>query len=136
MSTRAYSVSVLASLVLIAAPAAPVAQKFFTYPDERPDRTTRKLLVAGLSFATSAERLREFVGRVGGVESATLVTDGSTGQSRGFGFVEMASVEAADAAIRALNGQELDGQPLHIELASRSAANRSDFRGGAAGGSR
>ena len=136
MSTRAYSVSVLASLVLIAAPSAPVAQKFFTDPGERPDRMTRKLLVAGLSFATSAERLREFVGRVGGVESATLVTDGSTGQSRGFGFVEMASVEAADAAVRALDGQELDGRSLHIELTSRSAANRSDFRGGAAGGKR
>jgi len=136
MSTRAYSVSVLASLVLIAAPAAPVAQKFFTDHGESADGTTRKLFVGGLSFATSAERLREFVGRVDGVESATLVTDGSTGQSRGFGFVEMATVEAAHAAIRALNGQELDGRPLHIELASRAAANRSDFRGGAAGGSR
>ncbi len=136
MSTRAYSVSVLASLVLIAAPAAPVAQKFFAGHGESADGMTRQLFVGGLSFATSAERLREFVGRVDGVESATLVTDGSTGQSRGFGFVEMASVEAAHAAIQALNGQELDGRPLHIELASRSAAKRSDFRGGAAGGSR
>ena len=127
MSTRAYGVSVLASLVLIAAPAAPVAHKFFTYQGESPDRMTRKLFVGGLSFATSAERLRDFVGRVDGVESATLVTDGST---------EMASVEAADAAIGALDGQELDGRSLHFELASRSAANRSDFRGGAAGGSR
>ena len=136
MSTRAYSASVLASLVLIAAPAAPVAQKFFTYQGESADRMTPKLLVGGLSSATSAERLREFVGRVDGVESATLVTDGSRGQSRGFGLVEMASIDAADAAIRALNGLELDGRPLHIELASRSAANRSDSRGGAAGRSR
>jgi RNA recognition motif-containing protein len=97
---------------------------------------TQKLFIGGLSFSTSAERLREFLAKVEGVESATVVTDRTTGQSRGFGFVEMASVEAAKTAMQALNGQELDGRQLRIELANPSGDRRTDFRGGAPGGRR
>jgi cold-inducible RNA-binding protein len=136
MSTRAYGISVLASLGLIASAAAPLAHKFFTQDRGRGEVMTQKLFIGGLSFSTSTERLREFLTRVEGVESATVVTDRSTGQSRGFGFVEMASAEAAKTAVQALNGQELDGRQLRIELANPSGDRRSDFRGGAPGGRR
>ena len=136
MSTTAYGISAVASLLLIAPAAAPVAHKFFTEDRARGEAMTQKLFIGGLSFSTSAERLREFLARVEGVESATVVTDRTTGQSRGFGFVEMASVEAAKAAMQALNGQELDGRQLRIELANPSGERRTDFRGGAPGGRR
>jgi RNA recognition motif-containing protein len=136
MSIGAYGISVLASLMLIASAAGPVAHKFFTQDRGRGEAMTQKLFIGGLSFSTSAERLREFLARVEGVESATVVTDRATGQSRGFGFVEMASVEAAKTAMQALNGQELDGRQLRIELANPSGERRGDFRGGAPGGRR
>jgi cold-inducible RNA-binding protein len=136
MSIGAYGISVLASLMLIASAAAPAAHRFFTEDFGRGEAMTQKLFIGGLSFSTSAERLREFLARVEGVESATVVTDRTTGQSRGFGFVEMASVEAAKTAMQALNGQELDGRQLRIELANSSGDRRTDFRGGAAGGRR
>ena len=59
---------------------------------------TQKLFIGGLSFSTSSDRLREFFSQVEGVQSASVVTDRDTVQSRGFGFVEMASTEAATAA--------------------------------------
>jgi hypothetical protein len=133
MSARAYGVSVLASVVLIAVPAAPVAHKFFTQDRGRGEAMTQKLFIGGLSFSTSAERLREFLARVEGVESATVVTDRTTGQSRGFGFVEMSTVEAAKTAMQELNGKELDGRQLRIELANPSGERRT---GGAPGGRR
>jgi RNA recognition motif-containing protein len=97
---------------------------------------TQKLFIGGLSFSTSTERLREFLAGVDGVESATVITDRGTGQSRGFGFVEMTTAEAANTVIRDLNGQELDGRRLRIELANSSGERRSDFRGGPSAGRR
>jgi RNA recognition motif-containing protein len=93
----------------------------------------QKLFIGGLAFSTSTERLREFCSQVAGVESANVITDRTTGQSRGFGFVEMASAEAADAAVRRLNGQELDGRQLRVELAKPPS---SGFGRGAGGGGR
>ena len=136
MSAGAYGSSVLASLVLIGSAAVPVAQPVFTQTPGRGEIMSQKLFIGGLSFSTSSERLREFVARVEGVESATVVTDRATGQSRGFGFVEMTSVEAAKTALQALNGQELDGRQLRIELANPPGERRNDSRGGAAGGRR
>jgi RNA recognition motif-containing protein len=99
---------------------------------------TQKLFIGGLSFSTSSERLREFFGQVEGVESASVVTDRATGQSRGFGFVEMASLDAANSALRQLNGHELDGRQLRIELANPSTGSRGPRGGGGrpAGGNR
>lgn len=62
-----------------------------------------KLFIGGLSFSTSNERLRELFAQVGSVESAAVVTDRETGRSRGFGFVEMATAEEAEAAVKKLN---------------------------------
>jgi RNA recognition motif-containing protein len=84
-----------------------------------------KLFVGGLSFSTSTERLREVFAAVGTVESAAVVTDRDTGRSRGFGFVEMATPEDADAAIGRLHGTTLDGRTIQVERAkSAGAADR------------
>jgi RNA recognition motif-containing protein len=89
-----------------------------------------KLFIGGLSFSTSTDRLRELFNQVEGVESVSVVTDRDTGQSRGFGFVEMATAEAAAEAVRKFNGQQLDGRTLKVEVAKPSAPR------GAGGGNR
>lgn len=94
---------------------------------------SQKLFIGGLSFSTSSESLREFFAKVEGVESASVITDRATGQSRGFGFVEMASVEAAKSALQQLNGHELDGRQLRIELAHPSSSGSGRGPGGAGG---
>ena len=98
-----------------------------------------KLFIGGLSFSTSTERLRELFGQAGGVESAAVVMDRDTGRSRGFGFVEMATAEEAEAAVTKFNGQEVDGRTLKVELAKStgSGGDRSGgYRSGGRGGSR
>ena len=84
-----------------------------------------KLFVGGLSFSTSTERLREVFAAAGHVESAAVVTDRDTGQSRGFGFVEMATPQEAEQAITQFNGKELDGRQLRVEKASGSGSGTS-----------
>jgi len=92
----------------------------------------QKLFVGGLAFTTSNERLREFFSQVDGVESVSVVTERDTGQSRGFGFVEVATAEAAAEAVRTLNGRELDGRQLKVEIA-KPPASGGGFRGGPGG---
>jgi cold-inducible RNA-binding protein len=88
-----------------------------------------KLFIGGLAFSTSNDRLREVFAEAGSVESASVVTDRDTGQSRGFGFVEMASAEEAAAAVKKFNGQQVDGRTLKVEIANSKGAG-----GGAGGG--
>ena len=76
----------------------------------------QKLFVGGIAFSTTSDGLREFFTPCGTVVSATVVTDKSTGESRGFGFVEMSTSEEATAAVGQLNGRSLDGRPLRIEV--------------------
>jgi cold-inducible RNA-binding protein len=92
-----------------------------------------KLFVGGLSFSTSTDRLRELFAQVGSVESAAVVTDRDTGRSRGFGFVEMASPEEADAAVKKFNGQEVDGRMLKVELSKPSGSGGGGGRSGGGG---
>jgi cold-inducible RNA-binding protein len=89
----------------------------------------QKLFIGGLAFSTSNERLREVFTQAGSVESATVVTDRETGRSRGFGFVEMATSEEADAAVKKFNGQEVDGRTLKVEIA-KPAGGGGGSRGG------
>lgn len=89
-----------------------------------------KLFIGGLAFSTSNERLREVFSQAGAVESASVVTDRDTGQSRGFGFVEMASAEEAAEAIRQLNGKEVDGRTLKVEAATSTGGGRRSSGGG------
>src|SRR4030095_16744833 len=94
-----------------------------------------KLFVGGLNFATSNERLRVLFAECGQVDSATVVTHGDTGRSRGFGFVEMGSNEEAEQAISKFNGQEIDGRRLQVEKAKEGGSGGGGARrGGGFGG--
>ena len=93
-----------------------------------------KLFIGGLSFSTSDESLRELFATAGSVESASVVTDRDTGRSRGFGFVEMATAEEADAAAKKFNGQVVDGRTLKVEIANSSGSGGAR-RGGGSGSS-
>ena len=95
----------------------------------------QKLFVGGIAFATTNEGLRELFAQSGTVVSATVVTDQSTGQSRGFGFVEMSTTEEADKAVQALNGRDLDGRSLKVEISKPKASGGGSGRGFGGGGS-
>jgi RNA recognition motif-containing protein len=98
---------------------------------------SQKLFIGGLPFNTSTEELRQLFNQVDGVDNVTVVTDRDTGQSRGFGFAEMATAEAADEAIRKFNGYALGGRTLKVEV-SKPSAPRGNGGGGyrSGGGSR
>jgi RNA recognition motif-containing protein len=89
-----------------------------------------KLFVGGLPYSTSNDRLREVFAECGQVESAVIVTDRDTGRSRGFGFVEMATPEEADAAISRFNGQDFEGRRLQVEKAKGEGAGGGRRNGG------
>ena len=82
-----------------------------------------KLYVGGLSLSTTSDQLRTHFQQSGTVVSAAVVTERDSGQSRGFGFVEMSTDAEAEAAIAKLNQQELDGKPLTVN-AARSKTER------------
>jgi RNA recognition motif-containing protein len=96
----------------------------------------QKLFVGSLAFSTSSEQLRELFAQAGVVESATVVADRDTGQSRGFGFVEMATVEEAQQAVTRFNGHELGGRQLKVELAKSPGAGGGARSSGFGGGAR
>lgn len=75
------------------------------------------LYVGNLSYSTTEDSLRNHFAGAGSVVSASVISDRETGRSRGFGFVEMSSNEEAQKAIDMLDGQELDGRPLRVNLA-------------------
>jgi RNA recognition motif-containing protein len=92
-----------------------------------------KLYIGGLAYSTTSEGLREFFSQCGNVLSATVITDRFSGQSRGFGFVEMNTAEEAQASISQLNGRELDGRRITVEISNPQAA-RTGGGGGRPGG--
>lgn len=76
-----------------------------------------KLYVGGLPYSMGDDELSEAFGPHGTVVSATVIKDRDTGQSKGFGFVEMSSDEEAQAAIKALDNQELGGRRIRVNEA-------------------
>ena len=78
---------------------------------------SNKLFVGGLSWNTSSEGLREVFEGFGEVTEAKVVTDRETGRSRGFGFVTFVSADNADAAIKGLDGKEVDGKTIKVNVA-------------------
>lgn len=76
-----------------------------------------KLYVGNLAFDTTENDLRDMLGAFGTVSEATLIMDRATGRSRGFAFVTMATPEAAQAAIAALGGKEMNGRTLTVNEA-------------------
>ena len=93
----------------------------------------RKLYVGNLPYSATESSLREAFGASGTVESVSLITDRDTGQSKGFGFVEMASDAEAQAATQAMNGATLDGRQLKV---SEAKPKTSGGGGGGGGGNR
>ena len=77
-----------------------------------------RLFVGNLSFSLGDDALREAFEQIGAVERAEVVRDRFDGRSRGFGFVEMESEEAAAAALRELDGREVGGRPMRVEAAT------------------
>jgi cold-inducible RNA-binding protein len=74
----------------------------------------KKLFVGGLSYNTDVEEVRQLFMQAGEVVSANIIRDKFTNQSRGFGFVEMATEEQAAEAIKMFNGKELGGRNLVV----------------------
>jgi len=91
----------------------------------------KKLFVGGLSYNTDVEEIRELFAQAGEVISANIIKDKFTNQSRGFGFVEMATEEQAADAIKRFNGASLGGRNLVVNE-SRPQEKKS-FGGGNAG---
>lgn len=93
-----------------------------------------KLFVGNLSFQMAETELNDLFAEHGEVTSAEIIMDKTTGRSRGFGFVTMASSEAASSAISALHGKNVGGRNLTVnEARPRESAPRS---GGGSGGYR
>jgi RNA recognition motif-containing protein len=88
-----------------------------------------KLYVGNLSYNVTNQDLEQMFAPHGTVQSAQVIMDKFSGQSKGFGFVEMGSSQEAQAAINALNGQQNDGRALTVN----EAKPRED-RGGSGGG--
>ena len=90
----------------------------------------RKLYVGNLPYSATETSLREAFSTSGTVETVSLITDRDTGQSKGFGFVEMSTDSEAQAAIQAMNGASLDGRQIKVSEAKPKAS------GGGGGGRR
>lgn len=88
----------------------------------------KKLYVGNLNYSTTEEEVRELFSQVGDVESVQLITDRETGRAKGFGFVEMATEEASQEAIRRFNGYNLGNRPLTV-----NEARPREERGGGGG---
>ena len=91
---------------------------------------SKKLFVGGLAWATDDNGLLNAFTAHGEVTDAKVINDRDTGRSRGFGFVTFADPAAADAAMAAMDGSELDGRSIRVN----EAQQRGDRRGGGGGG--
>jgi len=102
-----------------------------------------KLFVGNLSFSVTENDLQDAFAAHGTVIEANLMMDRATGRPRGFAFVTMGSPEEAQKAIDALNGKELAGRPLTVNIARPreeravgGGGGRREFHGGGGGGRR
>ncbi|MBK8046170.1 MAG: RNA-binding protein [Anaerolineales bacterium] len=93
----------------------------------------KKLYVGNLSYATTEADLRKLFSESGTVVSATIIMDRETGQSKGFGFVEMETTEAAQAAINKFNNYEFNRRNITVSEARPPKEN--SYGGGSRGGS-
>ena len=98
----------------------------------------KKLYVGNLAFQTTSQDLQELFAQAGTVESASVIEDRETGQSKGFAFVEMSTEEEAAAAIDQFNGKEVGGRMLKVNEArpreSRGGGGGRGFGGNRGGG--
>ncbi len=99
---------------------------------------TKKLYVGNLNYATTEDNLHTLFSEIGPVASVALITDRDSGQSKGFGFVEMETEAAAQEAIQKLNNREVSGRNITVSEArpprERSFGDSGGSRGGSGGG--
>ena len=98
---------------------------------------SKKLFVGSLSWDTNDEGLRNAFADHGEITEAIVISDRDSGRSRGFGFVTFEDDEAADKAVAALNGTQLDGRTIRVDIAQakeRSGGGGGRGRGGYGGG--
>lgn len=79
--------------------------------------SNKKLYVGSLPYSTTEDELRDMFSSFGNVTSARIITDKFTGQSKGFGFVEMTSNEDAQKAVEGMNGKQVNGRTLIVNEA-------------------
>lgn len=90
----------------------------------------KKLYVGNLSYSTTEDELHRLFSEVGPVASVNVITDRMTGQSKGFGFVEMESSEAAQQAIERLNNQQVNQRTITVSEARPPRERDQSFGGG------
>jgi len=90
-----------------------------------------KLYVGNLAYSVSNDDLEQLFSQAGQVQSATVITDKFSGQSKGFGFVEMTTAEEVANAIRQFNDSELKGRNIKV---NEARPRESSFGGGGGGG--
>ncbi|PWA36894.1 glycine-rich RNA-binding protein 2 [Artemisia annua] len=93
-----------------------------------------KLFVGGLSYQTDDHNLKEAFSSFGEVTEARVITDRESGRSRGFGFVNYDTNESANEAMKAMDGQELNGRSIRVSLATERPPRQGGFGGGGGGG--
>jgi RNA recognition motif-containing protein len=86
------------------------------------------IYVSNIAFNATTDDLRQLFESYGAVDKVSIITDRDTGQSRGFGFVEMPDSAAAKAAMQGLNGKELDGRALTVNEAKPREPRREPSR--------
>jgi RNA recognition motif-containing protein len=86
------------------------------------------MYVSNLSFHTNEEALKALFSQFGNVSSAKVITDRESGQSRGFGFVEMDVVAEAQLAMKSLNNKEIEGRALSVSVAKERAPRTDNKR--------
>ncbi|EYU32708.1 hypothetical protein ABFS82_14G038200 [Erythranthe guttata] len=84
-----------------------------------------KLFIGGLSFGTDDQSLKDAFSSFGEVDYARVITDRESGRSRGFGFVHFSSEEAANSAMSAMDGQDLNGRSIRVSIAQERAPRTS-----------
>ena len=96
----------------------------------------KKLYVGNLAYSVTNEDLKDLFSQSGTVESVAVVSDKFSGQSKGFGFVEMADAGEAAAAIQSLDGTEFKGRNIKVNEAKPREAGGGGGGGGPRGGGR
>jgi len=95
----------------------------------------RKLYVGNLGFDVTQQELQDVFAAIGVCDSVALITDRDSGQSRGFGFVEMASNGDAQKALQQLDGKEIKGRAIKVsEARERDSSRGGGARNGGGGG--
>ena len=97
--------------------------KFRTPIQAEDFKMAQKIYVGNMNYATTEETLKNLFSQYGEVVSVTVIKDKFTEQSKGFGFVEMTDEEAANTAIATLNGKELEGRRIRVNVAEEKPRN-------------